>query len=182
MSIFIKSAFYGAADEAAIDVTSAVTGLFASQQTQIFTISPATFGLSGLSAKTRYFSMTYSYSSAADATLITKSGADGAKWKIHASNPNATFNVVQAIYGTNEIFMDLTDKINLSLLESDQNCEFTVGSGDFLNRFCEGHDFASGIQKILLIRYQDQTNGPILAWCAPDFTLVNLGFGPEGSK
>ncbi|MBI3134546.1 MAG: hypothetical protein HYZ14_07685 [Bacteroidetes bacterium] len=182
MSIYIKSAWYGAADEKAMDVTAAVTSLFGSpQKTTIFTISPQIFGLSGLPAKTRYFSMTYSYSSAPDATLITKSGADGASWKIYASDPNAAITITQATYGTSEIFVDLTEKMQLALKESDQNGAFTVGSASFLTRYCDV-DIAPGIQKVLCVTYQAALGEPFQTWCAPDFTAVNLTFGPTGSN
>lgn len=176
MSIVIQEAWYGAPDETPYNVTSAVSALFGSpQHTANFTVGPAAFGLSGLPAKTRYFSMTYTYTSLNGGLVLTKSASDGTAMTVNYVNPSANYKIIRATYGTPDIFLDLTDRMNLLLQMSHQACEMTVGSNAFLAAYCSG-DPAPQVPKFLTVTYTDSSNNTTPTICAPDFTTINLAF------
>jgi hypothetical protein len=168
--ITIESAFYGANDETATDVTSVLANLLngITSKTTI-TVNQQTLGLN-LPPKVRALSVNYHFNGLSSNIHLTKSGIDGSTMTFNSNSFN--FGIVKATYGTSDFNLDITDNLKTAILLSDDNVAFKVGSSKFLIRFCNGYDPAPNVQKVFCITYEN-TN-----WCVTDGGEVNLAVGP----
>ncbi len=168
--ITIESAFYGANDEFATDVTTVVGNLLNGiTGKKTITVNQQTLGLS-LPPKTRSLTVNYHFGGLSSGIHLTKSGIDGT---------SMTFNdifvdlaIVKATYGTSDVSLDITNALKTAIMLSDDNLIFIVGSSKFLSRYCHGCDPAPNVQKTFCLTYNAGT------WCVTDGGEVNLSVGP----
>jgi len=170
--IEIISAYYGCNTIAAVNVTESVRKLVAQNESEDETVripvSPMTFSIEdpcpghkkSLTVKYRVIGR--------KADMIVKSAVDGENVVIVLYEPE--FTVESAVYGTNNIWKDITidfqnylsDPLNPTTITVDQH---------FTNQFLWGHDIAPGVVKTLTLEVRkandSQGQGSVVI-CAND--------------
>jgi len=178
MRIYIESAYYGANTIQAIEVTAKVQEIVDSQSASPeidIKVDASNLGLSTVPAKDVRKSLTVTFSYAPESgSYITKSAVDFGSVTITNTMP-VDIEIKSASYGTNTIMKDITTEMLEFIADPANGVTFTVGSGDFLNRFCNGHDIASGHPKTLTIKaFTFHVHDKLLAIVANDGELVDL--------
>jgi hypothetical protein len=69
--------------------------------------------------------------------------------------PPRTIQVTQAIYATNNMGIDVTDKLNAYLRDPGNSSSLTIGSPTFLESLTDGSDPAPGYTKYFSVSYKN---------------------------
>lgn len=163
----IISAYYGGYNIKAVDVTTQVQNIVNQAQGASVSIKvlAETFGIKDPDPGVRK-SLVINYQYDTPATTLTKSGVDFANITLDLSCNQ--FEIVSATYSSQSIFLDITEKLQLFVLESIHNTKLMVGYSDFLNRFCDGRDIDPGVAKSFEISFYTSPGGELINVCAND--------------
>jgi hypothetical protein len=168
--ITVVSALYGVPGEV-VDVTKAVQGIFDQQyvnnnNTQAFmlqNIQPSLFNISDPSAgNKKAFTIVYNLLKVGTGTdvLTCMRGAQDFQNLTLTAGPPRMIQVTHAIYATNNMGIDVTDKLNAYLYDPGNSSSLIIGSQTFLDALTDGSDPAPQTTKYFSVSFtntQDQS-------------------------
>lgn len=174
MKYQVNCAYYGASNSTAIDVTQQLKDLFLLHENDPFfsvLVDWTTLGLSNDPAEGTVKSLVVEYICVESGVTIIKSGIDGETIDFSAEGNGIT--IYEAIYSSKYNSMDLRLALQSYVSEANGATHFEVGSAFFVDRFCLGSTFDSGLTKTLMIRYTIDKS-PIVVLVASDGQEVEL--------
>lgn len=168
----IISARYGANTIESKDVTSWVKNYAATQGIpfSIF-VDPSTFGIVD-PAKTIRKSLVITYTYGGNGPILVKSAVDGHHITMDPSILDIT--VVSAYYGSNNLFIDITERMQTFLCFNNANQNIMVGGSLFNQWFTFNKDIDPSVAKSLQITFI--RNSQKFTVCANDGENISLSW------
>jgi len=180
--ITVTSALYGIPGTV-VDVTTTVQKLFDEQyntNTQAFTlqnIGPLIFNIQDPALnQVKTFTIVYNLPQVGTGTDVFMRGAQDNQNLTLTALPPRTIQVTQAIYATNNMGIDVTDKLNAYLCDPGNNSSLTIGSPTFLDALTDGSDPAPGYTKYFSVSYKNTQNQNTKQLCGYDTQVINISF------
>jgi hypothetical protein len=159
--ITVIGALYGVPG-AVVDVTAAVQGIFDQQYENnanklaymLKNIQPSSFNIQDPALGViKAFTIVYNLSQVG-ADLFMRGAQDSANLTLTAG-PARTIQVKQAIYATNDMGLDVTEKLNAYLRDPGNSTALTIGSQPFFDALTDGSDPAPKTTKYFSVSFID---------------------------
>lgn len=184
--IVVNMALYGTPDVTPLDLTGAIQALFDSQYQaepartsfSLNNIGPALFGIHDPApGKVKTLTLVYTLPGSGPTQGFARGGCDGDSITLTVEQ-QGTLQVDCAVYCTNTLSLDLTDKLRRYLADPSNSRSLTIGSAAFFAAFCHDKDPAPGIRKCFQLTYRNSPASRALSLCGSDGDTIAIGPNP----